>query len=158
MVLVSDISRGMFMLRPTLAVNNNGLLDGHMAGSWTVTDQKNQSLILNIGENAQGPFAFYVWFTYMNGEPYWLLGSSAIPAGASEVVMDALEFNGPGFLDNSGNQANSARLGELNLKVLNCNQIEVNYDFGVLGAATLVMDRFSGTQGYACNDGRQNTD
>jgi len=137
------------------------VLNGRYSGQWVLAGAPRQGLFLTIAETVDVNFVFAIFFTYLDGQPFWLVGNTA-PAltqpGPVAIQMTTLE-NGEFITD--PNQplptqviANSA--GSVEIEVINCNRLRVNYDFTPLGKGigTMELDRLARIAGYDCNPWR----
>ena len=139
------------------------LLNGRYSGQWTLDGSPRQGLVLQIAERespTQGSvnFVFAIFFTYLNGQPIWVIGNSeqqpAIP-GPVEIPMATLE-NGA-FISNPDQPPRDdvivSNAGDISIEVIDCNRIRVNYDFRPLGQGTgsMELDRLVRIAGYDCN-------
>lgn len=140
------------------------ILHGRMSGQYTVRGKPFTGLVLQIGEQYQpnGPDTNSVsalLFTYMEGYPFWVIGSLAdIEPGFDLVTLDMLEVYGgefistpPGSYDES--DVDAYYMGTMTLEAIDCNHLRVAYDFrdADLGAGSFVADRLVSLAGYECN-------
>ncbi|MFP4208209.1 MAG: hypothetical protein ACLFSC_06075 [Wenzhouxiangella sp.] len=145
------------------------LLHGRMSGSYTVPGKAATGLFLNVAETLvetpDGPvdanFVFAVFFTYLNGAPVWVVGNTpGIEPGADLVELDMEIIEGGRFFTDPGSfsDADTDResIGTLQIEVLNCNTLQLNYDFAGsgLGVGSLTVDRLARIAGYDCNPWR----
>lgn len=160
------------------------LLHGRMSGSYTVPGKAATGLFLNVAETLvntpDGPvdanFVFAVFFTYLDGEPVWVVGNTpgftyqndGVPvwvdenlpgvgpgAGRIELEMQIIEggrfFTDPGSFTDA--DTNRESIGTLEIEVLDCNNLLLNYDFAAsgLGVGNLTVVRLARIAGYDCN-------
>lgn len=153
-LLVSDLEGGLFVLRALLPgdLPEMAPLDGRMSGLWTARGLNSQGITLYVGENHSGPFIFFAWFLYLEGEPFWLAGSTQFEYGVDEVSIPALRFDGLEFVMPGEETANSEDIGSLTIHVHGCNDIQVSYDFAELGSRELDFQRLASVQGRECLD------
>ncbi|MBS3743766.1 MAG: hypothetical protein KGY48_05360 [Wenzhouxiangellaceae bacterium] len=134
------------------------VLNGRYSGQWVREGAANQGLVLQIAEQVDENFVFAIFFTYLDGEPVWVTGNSTagVPEpGPVTVPMFTLE-NGAFITD--GNQPSADQVpptdaGSIEIEVIDCNRLQVNYDFTPLGKGTgsIELDRFIRIAGYDCN-------
>ena len=139
------------------------LLNGRFSGQWVLDGAPRQGLVLQIAERESPElgsvnFVFAIFFTYLNGEPVWVVGNSeqqpAVP-GPVEIAMATLE-NGA-FISNPNQPPRDdvipSDAGDISIEVIDCNRIRVNYDFQPLGHGTgsIELERFLRIAGYDCN-------
>ena len=151
-ILVSDRTNGLFVLRASLPDDSadSSPLNGQMSALWISEGLKNQGLLLFVGENQDGPYVFYAWFLYLDGEPTWLYGVNPFEYGDDEVTILAQKLSGLGFLTPSAELAQSEDIGDITIHVHGCNEIHVDYDFGSLGSQELEFFRLVGVEGREC--------
>src|SRR5699024_4729590 len=121
-------------------------------------------LVLQIGEefNPHGDDTNSITallFTYIDGQPFWLIGSLAQEdPGFNIVTLDMLEVYGgefisapPGSYDED--DVDMYSVGTMTIEALDCNTLLVGYNFheGGLGAGSFEADRLIRIAGYDCN-------
>ncbi|NNL95312.1 MAG: choice-of-anchor B family protein [Xanthomonadales bacterium] len=151
-VLVSDVNNGLFVLRVALDDTADGPLNGAISGAWTAQGFNDQGLMLLVGETVSGPFVYFAWFLFLNGEPFWLTGVQAFEYGQDEVTIPTQRLSGLEFLAQTDAEATRLDIGAVNIHVHSCNELHVDYDFEGLGADELTFTRLAGVQGRACSD------
>jgi choice-of-anchor B domain-containing protein len=153
-ILVSDINNGLFVLRASLADDaaESSPLNGRMSGLWTSEGLNDQGITLFVGENNLGPFVFFAWFLYLEGEPFWLVGNTPFEYGVDEVAIPVQRLDGLPFMTPGVETANRENIGTLNIHVHGCNELHVQYDFGVLGSKELAFERLTAVQGRECQE------
>ncbi len=150
-ILASDINRGMFVLRANLGgAVSTGMLDGTMSGQWVAADMPDQGLMLLVDQNASGRYVFFTWYTYKDGEPFWLVGNTFYEPTATSVVIPALRLEGLSAFDTSGSRASRTDVGTVEVEVVSCNEIRVRYDLDQLGSGDIPMTRLVGVESHAC--------
>lgn len=142
------------------------LLHGRMSGSYTVPGKAATGLFLNVAETLidtpDGPvdanFFFAVFFTYLNGEPVWVVGNTpGIEPGPDLVELDMQITEGGRFFTDPGSftedDVNRESIGTMQIEVLDCNTLLLNYDFAGsgLGVGSLTVERLARVAGYDCN-------
>ena len=137
------------------------LLHGRMSGQYVFDGIPSTGLQLVVGELADDSnFIFAIFFTYMNGEPMWLVGNTGgEPPGFPGVEMGLLRIRGgefiglgPGAFDSSDLTVDE--VGSIIIEPLDCNNILLGYDFTPLGLSTGVLEGNRGEfriAGYDCN-------
>jgi len=139
-------------------------LHGRMSGQYTVDGVPFSGLVLQVGEqfNPDGPDTNNVtaiFFTYINGAPFWVLGSATdLQPGVDLVTLDMLELFGgefitspPGSFDED--DVDIFSIGTMTVEVLDCNTLLVGYNFseGGLGTGSFEANRLLRMAGYDCN-------
>lgn len=145
------------------------ILHGRMSGSYTVPGKAATGLFLNVAETQvdtpEGPvdanFFFAVFFTYLDGAPVWVVGNTpGIEPGPDLVTLDMQLIEGGRFFTDpaSFTDADTVRqsIGELQIEVIDCNTLLLNYDFADsgLGVGSLTVNRLARVAGYDCNPWR----
>jgi len=133
-------------------------LHGRYSGQWTVEGLPRSGLVLHVAEiNQDRNFVFAIWFTYLNGEPVWLVGNADLEVGSSEIEIPMTILDNGGFITDPGSftsdDVNSTPVGTMSLRAVHCNQMEADIDFsqGGLGQNSLVLDRLIRIAGYDCD-------
>ncbi len=151
-ILVSDISNGLFILRASLADDAaaSAPINGQISGAWVADGLNDQGLMLLVGEDNSGPFIFFAWFVYLQGEPFWLVGSSQFEYGDDAVSIPTQRSGGLEFVVPNGDFADKENIGTLKIHVRGCNDIHIDYDFAELGSQELDFQRLGSVQGREC--------
>ena len=152
-ILVSDINNGLFLLRASLDSESpeTAPINGRLSGSWISEGLNDQGILLYVGENDAGPYIFYTWFLYMDGQPFWLTGNTAFEYGVDEVSIPTQRLDGLEFIQPSGDKATREDIGSLNIHAHGCNEMHVEYDFAGLGSRELTFQRLVSVQGRECD-------
>ncbi len=134
------------------------LLNGRFSGQWIRPGAPRQGLVLQVAEQIDTNFVFAIFFTYLNGEPIWVVGNSSVePIEPGTITVPMLTLDNGAFIadpqqplpeDVASNDA-----GSITIDVIDCNRIRVDYDFSPLGhgTGTLTLERFIRIAGYDCN-------
>jgi len=135
------------------------VLNGRFSGQWVLEGAPRQGLVLQIAERVDDNFVFAIFFTYLDGEPVWVVGNSA--AGITEpgavTIENMLTLSGGAFMTDPNQPAREdipqTPAGSITIEVIDCNRIRVNYDFTPLGQGTgsIELDRLVRIAGYDCN-------
>lgn len=134
------------------------VLNGRYSGQWVLDGAPRQGLVLQIAERISDNFVFAIFFTYINGQPVWVVGNST-PAvttpGAVSIAMTTLE-NGAFISDPNQpprEDVIASPAGTISILPLDCNQIRVNYNFTPLGqgSGSMELTRLVRIAGYDCN-------
>ncbi|MEE4174558.1 MAG: choice-of-anchor B family protein [Xanthomonadales bacterium] len=149
-ILVSDMQSGLFVLRANLNAAENAPINGRLSGAYASPMFPDQGMTLTVGENINGPFIFAAWFLYLDGQPFWLVGTAPFTYGESTVDITMLRLSGPGFLEADSAGAGREEVGNLNLHAHSCNAVHLLYDFGDLGSGELHMENIAAVQGREC--------
>jgi hypothetical protein len=133
-------------------------LHGRYSGQWVVEGLPRSGLVLQVAEIAPARnFVFAIWFTYLDGEPIWVVGNADIELGADSVVLDMLRLEGGGFFTDPGSfsadDVSSEVLGTMTLRAVHCGEIEGEIDFSGsgLGQQDLVFSRLINIAGSTCD-------
>ena len=137
---------------------DQSVLNGRYSGQWVRPGAPSQGLVLQIAEQIDENFVFAIFFTYLDGQPVWVVGNSE-PAiaepGPVTIAMQTLE-NGAFISDASqppSDQLERDSAGSIQIEAIDCNKLHVNYDFSPLGQGTgsMELDRLIRIAGYDCN-------
>jgi len=140
---------------------NQPVLNGRYSGQWVREGAPRQGLVLQVAEQIDENFVFAIFFTYLDGEPIWVFGNTApdlAQPGAVTIEMSTVE-NGAFISDPNQppvDQVLSNDAGSIEIEVVDCNRLNVNYDFSPLGKGTgsMALDRIIRIAGYDCNPWR----
>lgn len=134
------------------------VLNGRYSGQWILPGTPKTGLVLQIAENGDENFVFAIFFTYRNGEPYWIVGNTS--SGLTQpgpVTIDMLETSNGEFISRPDQPVDGdvpfADAGRITIRAKDCNTLEVDYDFSPLGEGTgsFDMERLIRIAGYDCN-------
>lgn len=142
------------------------VLHGRMSGQYVVEGLPNSGVVLQIGEvyNQGEPDTNSVsvlFFTYLNGEPFWVVGGKVLDPGFDIVELEMLELGGgefitspPGSYDEDDISTDS--IGTMTLEAIDCNRLLITYEFdeGGLGSGQFEADRLVNLAGHTCNPWR----
>jgi len=134
------------------------VLNGRYSGQWVRAGAERQGLVLQIAEQIEQNFVFAIFFTYLEGQPIWVVGNSepeVARPGPVTVEMFTLE-NGAFITDASQPPAEQIPLnaaGSISIEPIDCHRIRVDYDFTPLGngSGSMELDRLVRIAGYDCN-------
>ena len=152
LILVSDMNNGLFVLEASLPENLPGsaAIDGRVSGVWAADGLNDQGITLFVGENDSGPFIFFAWFLYLEGQPFWLTGNTMFEYGVDEVTIPTQRLHGLEFVLPGSDMAVRDDIGTLKIHLHGCNDLHVEYDFDTLGERELDFQRLTGVQGREC--------
>lgn len=135
-------------------------LHGRMSGQYVIEGIPNSGLVLQIGEEFEGTNNLTaIFFTYRNGEPFWVLGAEGnLEPGFDQVTLEMFELYGGEFFtvepgSFSEDDVDAFSIGTMTIEALDCNTLLVGYNFseGQLGSGDFVAERIIRTAGYDCN-------
>ena len=142
-------------------VTSQPRFNGRYSGQWVVDGLPRSGLVLQIAEQPQAsapPFVFVVWFTYLNGEPFWITGNVNLPSPLpEELTINMLRLEGGEFVTLPGTytaeDTSVQSVGTMTLRPIDCNAIEADLDFtsGGLGQTSLEFRRLIRIAGYDCD-------
>lgn len=139
------------------------VLNGRYSGQWTLPGAPRQGLVLQIAEQVDESFAgenfvFAIFFTYLGGEPFWFVGNTLAGLTQPGPVSIPMIRNADGAFISDSSQPSPGQIttepaGSIEIEVIDCNRIRVNYDFSQLGKGSGSMElvRFIRIAGYDCN-------
>lgn len=142
---------GIFMLSDGEPKPPTVPIDGSLSGSYVVDGLLDQGFILTVGNNAQGRFVFITWYTFdESGQPLWLVGNDLLTDNAEQITLTMQRLQGSRFLNFSDQRASRTNVGSMTLSTIDCNTLQVDFDFGLLGTNTLQLKRLTNIQGRDC--------
>lgn len=146
------LSMGVLFSPMSSAVDAKGArsIDAAHTGTYIVEGLPDQGFFLTVDENETGPFLFFSWFTFFDGQPFWLVGVEFFSEGDVSIDVPVGTRRGPGFLDFSGTQVEVDVLGTMRFLAQDCSRFDVEYDLGTTGTGTLVLDRLTGIKDLDC--------
>ena len=132
---------------------SNGTIDACLSGSFYNRDQSGHGIIVEIlGGNAER--VLMTWFTYKDGEQFWLLGNGTVDE--NKVTLSSLYTTGtdfPPYFDS--NQVQVKEWGEIELIKLSNNEIKMKWTPNVehygFGEGEIVMNRLTKITGMNCS-------
>ena len=134
------------------------ILNGRHSGLFLKAGAERQGLVIQVAEQGDGTFIFAIFFTFIDGEPIWVVSNSAaVPMEPGPITMRADIPRGGAFMTDinqpSLDEIDLDRAGEISVEAVDCNNIKVHYDFGPInkGTGTLDLFRLVRTAGYDCN-------
>lgn len=137
------------------------VLNGRYSGQWVRDGAPRQGLFLTVAEQVDTNFVFAAFFTYLDGEPFWFVGNTPAELTQPGPVTIPMLRNANGEFITDPNQPDPGEVsedpvGSIEIEVIDCNLLRVNYDFSPLGkgSGTMVIERFARVAGYDCNPWR----
>jgi len=134
------------------------VLNGRYTGQWVLDGAPRQGLVLQIAEQIDENFVFAIFFTYLNGQPIWVVGNTTPDlAQPGPVTIEMATLENGAFISNPTQPPRddviSSNAGSITIEVIDCNRIRVTYDFSPLGQGTgsMELDRLVRIAGYDCN-------
>lgn len=134
------------------------VLNGRYSGQWIRLGAPRQGLFLTVSELVDENFVFAAFFTYLDGEPFWFVGNTAAQQAQPGPVTIPMLTNANGAFISDNNQPSPGEVseesvGSIELEVIDCNRLRVNYDFSPLGKGdgSFEIERFATVAGYDCN-------
>jgi hypothetical protein len=96
-------------------------------------------MTLTVGENTAGPFVFFAWLTYRDGNPFWFAGDASFKYGDEAVTVPAQWL------------AERHDIGNLAIHAHSCEELRISYDFDGFGSGEVSLHRLASVQGRDCN-------
>ena len=142
------------------------LLHGRMTGAYIFDRKPSAGLFLNIGElvtESGGElidknFLFAAFFTYLDGEPFWVVGDTGPQdPGLETVTISMFSRTGGDFFTKPPSYTDAdletVPAGTITIEAIDCNNLRLDYDFdGVAGGSgSLTAERLIRIAGYDCN-------
>lgn len=137
-------------------------LHGRYTGQWVVDGLPRQGLVLQIGEvPPERNYLFLIMFTYLDGEPSWVVGNTDFPVGASAVTVEMYTLEGGEYFTAPLGSYTDAdvtlqQVGTMTIRPRHCNVVDVDIDFSRsgFGQVTRRFDRLIRIAGYDCDQTR----
>ena len=125
-------------------------LDRSFAGTWWNPQRAGEGIVIDVELRGGTPTAFFSWFTYLDQQQVWLVGSAPI-TGSALVDVPLVVTSGTGF----GAQFSPGEVvvedwGTATLRFDGCNAADLDYSgaFGTAPAVSgnIVLERFTNGQ------------
>ncbi len=136
------------------------LLHGRMSGGYGIEGIPNTGMHVSVGELADDDnFVSIIFFTYLDGMPFWLIGNTPnIAPAPGEIEVDMYlvtggEFFGLGPDAFTEEDIDIEVVGSVLVDPVDCNTLVVGHDFDGLGldSGVVVAFRQINLAGYTCN-------
>jgi len=136
------------------------ILHGRMSGQYTFAGIDFTGLQLIVGEQTDGSnFIFAIFFTYLDGEPFWVVGNTGGEApGFPQIDLVMRRLTGGEFFGLGPDAFDAADVaiddvGSIFIDPIDCDTLLVGYDFTPIGGGSGVLEgrRLIDIAGYDCN-------
>lgn len=132
--------------------------NGRYSGQWIVDGLPRSGLSLQIGEvGPERNYVFAIWFTYLDGEPIWIVGNTDFALGSSSVEIELARLEGGQLMTQPGSYTRDdisvVPLGTMLIETVHCNRLQATVDFtdSGLGFQHLEFERLLRIAGYDCD-------
>lgn len=103
-------------------------ISGRFSGSWFNANRAGEGFVLEIGGPANNRSFIASWYTYRNGQQFWLFGSAALAAGATRITVPMIQTRGANF----GSAFNAADVvveswGTVSFSFTGCSALTASY-------------------------------
>ena len=146
-------SGGVFRLSNGADRGSGFPLSGRVSGQWVAEGMNRQGLNLTSGVRPDNSrYVFAVWYTYLEGEPFWIVGNADYTPPSDVITIPIQRFSGLGFLQDDGAESDGPfSVGSLTLRPLSCDELEVSWDFPDFSSSgTGIMQRLANVAGVEC--------
>lgn len=110
-----------------------------MSGLYYDPERAGEGISVFVGPGGEGRVIALTWYTYVNGQQLWLVGSAELPDDSSEVAIELFSTEGAGFGDAFQSAAvNTISWGQLIVRFPECDQLDVQFD-GIDGSGALTL-------------------
>lgn len=122
-------------------------IDESMTGSWF--DENNTGQGINIEVLTNNRLLIY-WYTYKNGQPFWLTGVGDIQEDSVEIELS--QFDGGRFgVNHESNLVSSTVFGSLSISFDSCNTGIITYNsIQEFGSGSINLNRLTSIPGIPC--------
>jgi hypothetical protein len=124
---------------------------GDVRRSILAADLNDQGMTLIVGENPSGPFVFFAWHIYRNGNPFWIAGDASFEYGEEVVTVPTQWLRGLKFINPGPGLAERHDIGNLTIHAHSCEELHISYDFEGFGSGEVSLHRLASVQGRDCN-------
>ncbi|WP_300615976.1 hypothetical protein [Dokdonella sp.] len=130
-------------------------IDGYAAAQW-INGEKGHGLLVQVTESDQNPagaamprqLVYDLLLKDLEGNPFWLVGSASVPAGATSITIDAAYL---------GKDLEQKPWGKATFQLQHCNRLDVAFTPNADLAApvpsfngTIAYDRLFSANGMLC--------
>ena len=129
-------------------------LTAGISGQWVAEGMNRQGLNIVAGIRPdQSRYVFAVWYTYFNGQPFWIVGNADYQPPVDFIDLEIISFEGLDFLQDDDAEADGPfDVGDLTLRPLSCDELQVDWDFpGFSSSGSVVMQRLANVEGASCD-------
>src|SRR6056297_2483422 len=104
------------------------VLNGRYSGQWTRPGAPGQGLVLQVAEQDDENFVFAIFFTYLDGQPIWVVGNTLAGLTQPGAVPIQMQTVANGEFIPDPNQPPREQLdrdpaGSIEIEVIDCNRI-----------------------------------
>jgi hypothetical protein len=125
-----------------------------ISGSWVVQGD-GQGALINVAD-VNGDTVFVVsWYTYLNGQQVWMIGSTSISDNSTRVTVPVQTANGAEFgAAFLSNDINTINWGTLTFEFSSCDTGTMQYksDLPEFSSGSLSLTRLTNTKGLVCQN------
>ena len=169
----SDGMAGRLVMRPvladqlgldlcTLTDGDSATLRARVAGTFWNPQRSGEGIVLDLEDRGTMPSAFFSWFTYVNNEQVWLVGSvsaadlNAALAAGDPVTVEVFTAGGADIDNFDPADVSVTPWGTVTLRFPACGQAQLDYDGafddGLPHMGSIDLVRFTdGLAGLSCN-------
>ena len=115
-------------------------ITGRMSGLYFAPDRSGEGVSINVARTVNGLTIAMTWYTYLNGNQIWLVGSATLSDEQDQVTIEMFRTNGAQF----GDAFNSDEValepwGAATLRFPDCGVVEFGYE-GIDGSGELLLE------------------
>lgn len=104
-------------------------LSGHHSGLYSDPNRDGEGINLSVAEFADRWAVTVTWFTYLDGEQMWLVGSADFEPGADEISVDLYVTSGAEFGDDfNADDVIVSYWGSVTLRIPECGSLDADYE------------------------------
>jgi hypothetical protein len=128
--LANGVAVGQFRFE-LQSTSGNFPIGGSQSGVYYNPDRDGEGFYLVVGTIGERQVFSATWFTYVDGQQLWLVGSVDLDAGADVAVVDLLETSGTGFGDAfNAAEVQASLWGTATFRFPGCGLLGVDYEGG----------------------------
>jgi hypothetical protein len=129
------------------AILNDTILSRSKTGTWYDSSRDGEGFLIEITSLGDRLIAVVAWYTYLEGEQAWLIGSVDFMQGASTVQIPVIHTEGADFGNGfDPNDVVSIDAGTVTLSFIKEGEIDVSYQT-IFGSGAVKAQRLDGTLG-----------
>ena len=125
-----------------------------LSGAW-IADESGQGIFINIARVHDRPNFVMTWYSYLDGDQVWLVGSLPFDYGIQEVSIPMTITYGTGWGENFvSNDVVVSEWGSATLNFIDCNTgtLEYSANDSTFGTGSVVLTRLTNTDGLSCHE------
>lgn len=138
----------------TVTTKANVDIQPGISGAW-IADESGQGIFINIARVNNQPNFVLTWYSYLDGNQVWLIGSLPFDYGVQQLSIPLTITSGTDWgEDFVTNDVELSEWGSASLNFMDCNTGILDYssDDNRFGAGSVMLTRLTNTDGLSCHE------